>query len=237
MTGDAARGAWSRWRGSGAVAATYLRHTLAGAAIGVLLTAPLSADIIDRVLAVVGEHVIMLSDVRAYSELGLIRPDTGDDPQPEVLTQLIDRTLILGEVNRFVVSEPAPVSIDRRYGELRAALATDDAAFEDALRSVGLTEISLRQIIRDDLRIDSYLRQRFASAARPTDAEAARYYREHEDVYSRDGVTLPFDEVSEIARADLLEERRLQLIDDWLGRVRRRVVVRRLGVTTGAQPR
>ena len=52
-------------------------------------------DIIDRVVAVVGSDVIMLSDVRTVTTFGLI-PDARNET--DVLTRLIDRALILAEV-------------------------------------------------------------------------------------------------------------------------------------------
>src|SRR5262249_25957586 len=52
-------------------------------------------EIIDRVLAVVAGDMIMLSDVIAARDLGLVQPVTAADPIREVLSRLIDRALIL----------------------------------------------------------------------------------------------------------------------------------------------
>lgn len=169
----------------------------------------------------------MLSDVRAVTELGVMEIGPTDDPEAEALTRLIDRTLVLTEANRFLVPEPGPSAIAAHVEAVRTRHATAEA-FRAAMEAVGMTDDRLRRFVRDDLRIESYLRQRFASAARPTDAEAARYYREHEVEYSRDGGMLPFDEVREVARAALLEQRRQQLIAAWIERVRSSVVVTRL---------
>ena len=55
-----------------------------------------AAETIDRVLAVVAGQLIMLSDVNAVRELGIVnvRPDS-PDPTAEVLARLIDRELML----------------------------------------------------------------------------------------------------------------------------------------------
>ena len=45
--------------------------------------APVSLALVDRVLAVVARQVIMLSDVRAFLELGLVAPSASADPVPE----------------------------------------------------------------------------------------------------------------------------------------------------------
>ena len=62
------------------------------------------AETIDRVLAVAGGQVIMLSDVTAALDLGLVpeggAADSGTDRTGAALARLIDRALVLVEVNR-----------------------------------------------------------------------------------------------------------------------------------------
>ena len=200
-------------------------HRLAAlTAAGLMLALPVRADIIDRVLAVVGGDVIMLSDVRAVTTLGLM-PDARDEP--EVLTRLIDRMLILAEVNRFAVPEPDAAAIEREVAVLRARFASPDR-FREALEAVGLTDTSVARLVRDNRRIDSYLAQRFGSAVQPTEAELARFYRDHDDRYTVGGEPQPFEVVREQVRSDLQEERRQALMADWVGRLRLRVTVTHL---------
>ena len=94
-----------------------------------VLTLHARTDILDRVLAVVGSDVIMLSDVRTVTTFGLM-PDAHNEA--DVLTQLIDRALILGEVNRFIVPEPGVGVIEARLDDLRSRFPTPEA-FLDAL--------------------------------------------------------------------------------------------------------
>ena len=200
------------------------RRLAALTAAGLMLALPVRADIIDRVLAVVGGDIIMLSDVRAVTTLGLM-PDARDEP--DVLSRLIDRTLILAEVNRFVVPEPDAAVVEREVAVLRARLGSPDR-FREALETVGLTAMSVARLVRDKRRIDSYLTQRFGSAVQPTEAELARFYRDHDDRYAVGGEPQPFEVVREQVRSDLQEERRQALIADWVGRLRLRVTVTRL---------
>ena len=200
------------------------RRLAALTAAGLILALPVRADIIDRVLAVVGGDVIMLSDVRAVTTLGLM-PDARDEP--DVLTRLIDRTLILAEVNRFVVPEPDAAVVEREVAVLRTRFASPDR-FREALEAVGLTDTSVARLVRDNRRIDSYLARRFGSAVQPTEVELARFYRDHEDLYTVGEEPQPFEVVREQVRSDLQEERRQALIADWVGRLRLRVTVTRL---------
>lgn len=121
-----------------------------------------SDEIIDRVLAVVGGDVIMLSDVRAARTLGLTNAGDGADPDRAVLAQLIDRALILNEVERYAPPEPATEAIDRVMQAVRARFPSE-AAFRSVLASLGLNETQLRGTLRQDLRIRAYLDQRFVA--------------------------------------------------------------------------
>lgn len=118
-------------------------------------------ETIDRVLAVVAGDIIMLSDVRAARELGLVDPGSVPDRDRAVLSQLIDRALILDEVERYAPPEPSPDAIDRAFRAVRARFESA-AAFAAALARVGFDEPQLRATLRQDLRIGAYLDQRFA---------------------------------------------------------------------------
>ena len=122
-----------------------------------------SAEIIDRVLAVVAGQLITLSDVTAARDLGLQSVDGAADPVRVILSKLIDRELILAEVDRYAPPEPTVETIDRDVERIRARFASADA-LASALARSGIDEKQLREIVRQDLRIRAYLDQRFASA-------------------------------------------------------------------------
>jgi hypothetical protein len=123
------------------------------------------AETIDRVLAVVAGQPITLSDVTAARELGLQPIATGSsvDPVRTVLNALIDRELILAEVERYAPAEPPTDAVDREVMRVRSGFPTADA-FAAALAHAGLTDNALRARLRDNLRIAAYLDQRFAAA-------------------------------------------------------------------------
>jgi hypothetical protein len=121
-----------------------------------------AAETIDRVLAVVAGQVILLTDVSAARELGL-QPVQGPDPVRAVLSKLIDRQLMLVEVDRYSPPEPTAASIDQAAAEVRARFATGEA-YEAELARCGIDEQHLRETLRQDLRIRAYLEQRFPAA-------------------------------------------------------------------------
>jgi hypothetical protein len=180
----------------------------------------LSAEVIDRVLAVVDGVVITLSDVAAASALGLVPEDNSDDRTGAVLARLISRQLILGEVDRYAPSEPSNESIEQELQSIRSRFASTDA-YNVALTRLGRDDKRLRQTARDSLRIRAYLEQRFAVPP-PGDEELRRYYREHSQEFTKDGQTVPFENARAQIEKTLVTARRQMLVDDWVNGLRRR---------------
>jgi hypothetical protein len=187
------------------------------------------AEIIDRVLAIVGGGVIMQSDVTMAFELGLVTVGKTDDPIAAVLSQLIDRYVILAEVDRYAPPEPPAEQIDRAAEQVRASFATAQA-YDAALARSGVDQARLRQTLRDQLRIRTYLDQRF-TVPPPTDDEMAVYYRDHPGDFTRGGQVVPVDAARAEIAAVLVAARRKTLIDDWVSGLRRRADVSNLYLT------
>jgi hypothetical protein len=125
------------------------------------------AETIDRVLAVAGGQVIMLSDVTSALEMGLVSDDGAADRVGAALAKLINRRLVLAEVNRYAPPEPADDAVEREVASVRARFPSR-AAFESALERAGLTEAHVREIVRENLRIRAYIAQRFAGTENET---------------------------------------------------------------------
>ena len=121
------------------------------------------AETIDRVLAVAGGQVILLSDVMAALELGLVSDDGAADRVGAALAKLINRDLVLVEANRYAPPEPADADVDKEMAAVRARFPST-AAFDAVLARSGLTDPQLRVILRENLRIRAYIAQRFTGA-------------------------------------------------------------------------
>jgi hypothetical protein len=101
--------------------------------------------------------------VTAARELGLVPAANPADPVRAVLSSLIDRALELSEVDRYGPPEPTAAAIEREVGAVRARFP-NETALEAALARSGSNLQRLRETLRDDLRIQAYLDQRFAAA-------------------------------------------------------------------------
>jgi hypothetical protein len=124
-----------------------------------------SPETIDRTLAIVSGRTITLSDARTALALGLVE---GSSVDRAVVQRLVDRELMLRETERYQPPEPPR----QRIEETLAAI-TSRAGGEDGLARVlaagGVTAERLRAWVRDELRIEVYLRQRFAADDRRAD--------------------------------------------------------------------
>ena len=124
----------------------------------------LRAETIDRVLAVVAGQLITLTDVTAALDLRLQTTDGAADPVRAVLSKLIDRELILSEVDRYAPPEPTAEAVDREVLRVLARFPSQDA-LDAALARSGIEEKHLRETLRQDLRMRAYLDQRFTAAS------------------------------------------------------------------------
>jgi hypothetical protein len=188
------------------------------AAILVLTFAVAQAELLDRTVALVGGQAITLSDVRASMALGLIEDRQAGEA--ETIARLVDRELILREVQRYAPPPPEASAVEARLDDIRKRAATPLAA---AFEKFGFTETRLRAWVRDDLRTEAYLAQRFASATVPGDAEVSAAYLRERAEFDKAGMT--FDQAAAIVRERLVAARRRELVVDWLSDLRRRTDV------------
>jgi hypothetical protein len=177
-------------------------------------TAVVRAEIIDRILAVVDGAIVMQSDVAAAVRLGLV-------PAAAALDALIERRLILSEVDRYAPPDPSDVEIDRHVADIRTRAGSQ---FDAILLQTGMAADQLRREVRDDLRIEAYLQQRFGGVL-PTEEEILQYYRDHPADFTQNGTVRSFDVAHDGASASLVAERRGATIREWVAGLRRRANV------------
>jgi len=140
-------------------------HLIASALLLTATSAGAQTVEIDRTLQRVLGTPIMLSDVREARMLKLVPEAGGSDDA--ILTALENRLLMLSEATRIPATEPARELIAARRQAWRATwpAGTDVTAL---MASAGTTDQDLDGWFRDDLRIATYLDQRFGQQADAT---------------------------------------------------------------------
>ena len=130
---------------------------------GMSAAVAVSGEVIDRVLAIAAGDIITLTDVNAARTFRLVPVDGGADGMREILSRLIERSLILAEVERYAPPEPAADAIDRELERVRARFQKP-GDFDAALARSGIDERHVRETLRQDLRMTAYMNQRFTAA-------------------------------------------------------------------------
>jgi hypothetical protein len=229
MTGDLTAMRARRRRGG-----FIVRLTLVWLAV-ILFSGMVRAELIDRVMGVVNGQIITLSDVRGALRFELIPTDASQDPIDAALRRLIDRTLLIGEVERYLPPEPSAELIDKAEAAVKSKFK-DALELETVLTRYGLSQEELRRFVRDTLRIEAYLDQRLASIAPSSEADLLRYYRDHGAEFARAGVPRPFEEVREEIVTRIASTGRETFIAELLAGLRRRADIQQLYVPHTATP-
>ncbi|MEI6668985.1 MAG: hypothetical protein WCP29_12570 [Acidobacteriota bacterium] len=207
---------------SGRVCACVVAVMLIGCAWGVR-----AAELLDRVIAVVAGTVITLTDARAAIAFGLVETREGGDPVAVAMQWLVDRQLVLDEVNRYETPDSDLSNVDPVFAGIRNKLS-GGKGLASALASLGLDEDGAKRFVRDTLRVQEYLRRRFESVLPGSDDELRQYYAANRNRFAREGRPLSFDQARDLVQEQLQDSRRIQAIDAWLARLRRRADVNEL---------
>lgn len=185
---------------------------------------PLRGEVIDRILATVGGALILQSDAVAAARLGFVELPTQGDPLQWTLDRLIERRLMLIEVDRYAPPEPDRALVDERMQLIDQRIGSGER-LDAILRETGLSVDQLRLYVRDNLRIETYVAQRFGAAFRPSDDDLVAYYRSHEADFTQGGQLQPFAAVRDEVRSALRAERQAAAVRDWMAGLRRRTEV------------
>ena len=128
--------------------------------------------VIDRIMAVVSGGIILQSDVTAALRFGLVDVPAEGDRTQVALDRLIERRLMLLEVDRYGAAEPTGAEIDAALAEVDKRIGSAER-LDAILRESGFTLAQLRLWVRDDLRIRAHLQQRFGGSTTTPDRRAS----------------------------------------------------------------
>jgi len=184
--------------------------------LGVSLAAQ---TLLDRVVARVNGSVILLSDVRAAVLFGLV---DGPAESDDAVEQMVQRALLVEEVNRFPPPEPTAEAIESELARLRTRAGV---SCDEVERTTGLTPDNVRLLARDRLRIQGYIDERFGLTVPLTDEQVLQYYRAHPEEFTTNGQLTPFERAQGLVRERASLEQRQRTISQWLRDLRARADV------------
>jgi hypothetical protein len=188
---------------------------------------PAAADhrLADRVVAVLDEEAILLSDVDQVIGLGLVEQQPGeslDDLRARVLQGLIDQRLRFQQVDRFGMER---VSVDVVEAEVAkiAARFPDRDAFLGRLARLDMSEGELDQLVARQLMVLSYVEERLGARIFVSLDDIRAYYEEElvPGLQAAGSPLPPLEDVREDIRSLLRAERLNAEIVEWTERLRR----------------
>jgi len=191
-----------------------------------------SAEVIDRIVAVVNRQIITLSDVeqeRKFLEIGPGNPaevqgsPKSEDPSQFELTQkLIEQSLIRQQIQQFPGIDISPEEIEKQVASLKQA-NNFSRNWEQQLEQLQLTAEQVKEHLRWQLQVLKFFDYRFRQFVVADSREIEEYYHEKflPELASRGITKRPsLVEVEEKIRAIVAEEKVNQQIDDWLKSLR-----------------
>ncbi len=157
---------------------------------------PAASRRLDGIAAVVNNDVVLQSDVEEQLYLFLTRTQTEVDSatvdtlRTQILNQLIDEKLIVGEAQRLGITiSDAELSRQAQDAlkETRARFDTP-AAFQEQMRKENMTEAKLLEKFRDESRRQGMVSRMVAKQIvrrTPPQAEAETYFKAHKDKFPK----------------------------------------------------
>jgi peptidyl-prolyl cis-trans isomerase SurA len=198
-------------------------------ALGLALSAGASiasAEIVDRIVAIIDREVVTLSEAEQSREIAGAR--TGEAPPlAAIVERLIESRLVEREVERFTDVEVPSESIDAALREVRAGFPSE-SSFLAMLERSGLSEAELRGSLRRQLRTAQYLEQRFRPLTFVSEDQIEAYYRDELAPTIAGGNRVPALAEVEGAIRRILEERAFNhRVEEWIALLKDRARIRR----------
>jgi peptidyl-prolyl cis-trans isomerase SurA len=161
---------------------------------GSLQAAPAAAEVVDRIVAVVNDDVILLSELEQAMAPYLERLSTmGYPPEKEqemrykvredILAQLIDRKLTDQEVRRLGISV-TPAEIDSAIERVKEANFLTDEMLREAIAKDGYTMAAYRENVSNQILRTKLVNQEIRSRTVITSADIKAYYESHPEEFA-----------------------------------------------------
>ena len=186
----------------------------------------LELQTVDRLVAVVDDDPMFLSDVDRLLALGLVDASPAaelEERRRVALDRLIEERLRLHEVERYELGTVPVPEVDRQMAALAESLGGEEA-LERLLASQDMDRAALRLLLRRQLRILAYVEERLGPRVLVTEEQIEAYYgSELRPEMDAQGAPLPpLVEVEGAIRSVLRERALNREIDDWTQDLRSR---------------
>ena len=213
------------------------RHCLIVAmvlSVNAILAAEPAAETIDRVVAVVNSHTILLSEWDTAARLEALldhRPldSITDATRHATFDRMIDQELLRGEMENSSVKRSSPEDVTAKLLDVRrqySAVATD-VQWHELLARYGVTEPELEAAIASELDGLRLLDFRLRSSAQPEAAQIERYYHSVYEpaMLAKRARPAPLADVTPQIREILTQQKLTDLTSSWMQTLRAQAII------------
>jgi len=193
----------------------------------VLLLTAASAEVVDRTIAVVNNHLVTWSDLDEQMrfealENGRALKDLAEAERREAFDHLVQYRILREQMQG---TAPADASaIDSRIGGIRASwrLAGDDAKWAATLTRYGLSTVELRELVASQIEILHFMEFRVRPLVRVSRAEVEDYYTNTlaPQVMAQGQMPEPVDQMTPKIRELLVEQKMNHEMEKWMENLR-----------------
>jgi len=204
------------------------KHFAVAIAVGMLLaSASVAGPIVDRVVANVNGHVVLLSDweeeIAFEALLNGRSPDSfTTEERNAALDRLVDQELLREQV-RPATPAPSP-DVQARVAEVRKLQpdASTEQSWRATLRRYGLTQQALEKRLADEIQLMKLVQDRLRPSIQIDQQAIERYYHDElvPDIKKAGGTAAPLTEMYGKIRNMLAEKKMNELLTNWLASLR-----------------
>jgi len=167
----------------------------------------ISAEVVDRIMAIVSDEIIALSDVKTYQTFF----GNGRDTEAN-LEELIDQKLFLSEAQKFKLEDPPAETMEEAYRQLEAHMGGREPLVEK-LKQFAMSEDDLLVQIQERLVVAQFIDQRINFFVFVSPNEVKEYYRKHADEFQDLSFDQAQSEIQDVLNRKKAELRRKEYLD------------------------
>ncbi|MBL8227045.1 MAG: hypothetical protein JNL98_01150 [Bryobacterales bacterium] len=203
-----------------------MKHSLLLGWLVIAMVGPVRAEIIDRIAVTVGTRVItesmIISEIRLAAFQDGREPDLSSSSRRQAAERLVDRMLLIQEMDDARYPEPAMADILDEIAEFRKQRFNSDDAFRNELAARGIDESDLRQFFQLQFRSLQFIEVRFRTGVQITSDEIAAYFDQQirPKFVKENRAVPPLEDASEEIEQILVAQRVDAATEDWLKQTR-----------------
>jgi peptidyl-prolyl cis-trans isomerase SurA len=192
-----------------------------------LLSSAAQAEVVDRTIAVVNDHLVTWSDLDEQMrfealENGRALKDLSGVQRREAFEHLVQYRILRDQMQG---TAPATVSeSESRIADLRASwhMEKDDAQWGATLTRYGLSEVELRELVTNQIEILKFMEFRVRPLVRVSRAEVDEYYTRTlvPQVMAHGQTPEPVEAMTRKIRELLVEQKMNREMEKWLENLR-----------------